>query len=166
MGPRLQERGVLSRDIPTSLAIGLLQWGRAYKSAELMPIKCIAIPGFDASMGPRLQERGVSSHATSRFKSGLASMGPRLQERGVRLCARCNRVTNQRFNGAALTRARSFGDPAQQLAPRRALQWGRAYKSAEFVEKERILVTARSASMGPRLQERGVKVSLRSSRCR
>ena len=64
-------------------------------------------------------------------------MGPRLQERGV---------------------------PNEYLHPPEGfdrLQWGRAYKSAEFGPSMVDVCGRQGASMGPRLQERGVEFTLR-----
>ncbi len=107
-------------------------------------------------------------------------MGPRLQERGVQSGqTRMNRHEKS-FNGAALTRARSFAPESISTTRRlllqwgrayksaeldtslgretlrRQLQWGRAYKSAEFPKRAANAASAAIASMGPRLQERGV----------
>ena len=133
-------------------------------------------------MGPRLQERGVSLQRERPALKILASMGPRLQERGVRRRTHGLRSGCRGFNGAALTRARSFPGIVSGLACLTLLQWGRAYKSAElgavssaasiafWLQWGRAYKSAElhlwdhskfrflSASMGPRLQERGVLV--------
>ena len=205
MGPRLQERGVgcslicSVRDWPgfngaaltrarscetrrsLGIFVGLLQWGRAYKSAEFAVTGSKPVSSRTASMGPRLQERGVDNNPMEVCKrlSGFngaaltrarsypqksasppekkdASMGPRLQERGVLAAVGTVIAGSSCFNGAALTRARSYGQTTTSAQPHIALQWGRAYKSAEL---ENFKVKASPnflASMGPRLQERGV----------
>ena len=91
---------------------------------------------LNASMGPRLQERGVFRDSIDQTTPNAASMGPRLQERGVRSIR---------------------GGFHQQIV---RLQWGRAYKSAEFDTPTDILDSPFPASMGPRLQERGVSFSI------
>ena len=64
----------------------------------------------DASMGPRLQERGVNEDSWRTPFHPAASMGPRLQERGVKKVIKLFQKMILGFNGAALTRARSWGD--------------------------------------------------------
>ena len=60
-------------------------------------------------------------------------MGPRLQERGVTFFPRLPASAGARFNGAALTRARSLQPCWLQRKLPDGLQWGRAYKSAELL---------------------------------
>ena len=181
MGPRLQERGVfllgsiicVPRDgfngaaltrarssrnnMSYHVTLIKLQWGRAYKSAELTDITQGGYRALNASMGPRLQERGVSfkllkpagkmngfnGAALTRARSSqavqalavcasIASMGPRLQERGVRAKRSDREAQNPCFNGAALTRARSCPRSCPLVNRYQVLQWGRAYKSAEL----------------------------------
>ena len=85
----------------------MLQWGRAWSSAESSKSPARYLDGSTASMGPRLVERGKSRGAKgSAPQIGNASMGPRLVERG--------KAQDQAF-------AQSY----------RALQWGRAWSSAE-----------------------------------
>ena len=134
-------------------------------------------------MGPRLQERGVCRTVTrATFPDGGFNGAALTRARSCRLYLRhptqilsfngaaltrarswrhnaSARRWQTRFNGAALTRARS-SEPAGLLPPPLgALQWGRAYKSAEFEERMPLLVEREIASMGPRLQERGVTPS-------
>jgi len=108
----------------------LLQWGRAFSSAE------INIGGWcdkihhGASMGPRFFKRGNwVMDFISQF--GLkASMGPRFFKRGNRSnCCSCNYRIHC-FNGAALFQARK-------------LSWGAG------------VAWWRDASMGPRFFKRG-----------
>ncbi len=156
MGPRLQERGVwrfggfgglsrqalqwgrayksaeLSAQSPEVARATTLQWGRAYKSAELNRQMRVSPRTLIASMGPRLQERGVTWIRHTHCHSENASMGPRLQERGVQLRDMPDADSDGSFNGAALTRARSLLGQYSLNAYLVTLQWGRAYKSAEF----------------------------------
>ena len=205
MGPRLQERGVSASAGEAKRQQHQLQWGRAYKSAELdnypagdvtggksfngaaltrARSSCWLTPasGFDNSFNGAALTRARSSEdfQISRRPSDAASMGPRLQERGVQCAIQCFPGDGICFNGAALTRARSYsiGANAYTLGGRlqwgrayksaefcpsrsprhwqRGLQWGRAYKSAEFDAEGTVMSLCCCASMGPRLQERGV----------
>ncbi len=58
MGPRFFKRGNLTGQV---LALGIdkmLQWGRAFSSAEIVPrVPTLSVAGF-ASMGPRFFKRG------------------------------------------------------------------------------------------------------------
>ena len=73
-------------------------------------------------------------------------MGPRLQERGVGASGESGERRERSFNGAALTRARSYPFGRVNTFPAPQLQWGRAYKSAELGSGER------RAESGERLQ--------------
>ncbi len=133
MGPRLQERGVLEILAEPKITAESLQWGRAYKSAELKEYSENEISSFHGFNGAALTRARSSVRVHGRGQAaGLASMGPRLQERGVS------------FSVAFLP---EFAEE---------LQWGRAYKSAEFPLRRSQGFSGFSASMGPRLQERGV----------
>ena len=208
MGPRLQERGVQLDCFPIGLfsfrfngaaltrarsytsgsvlkpAGKVLQWGRAYKSAEFKKRKPLQKTGVNASMGPRLQERGVRPFERDFGLQLLCFNGAALTR--ARSC--CGATASPNFwccfNGAALTRARSYHRCIGETQEAHPLQWGRAYKSAEFIGAHKLfdtdlgfngaaLTRARSfqqwherglsstfASMGPRLQERGVPASL------
>ena len=85
-----------------------LQWGRAYKSAEFRNLLGIHVRIPSASMGPRLQERGVQQPHFNCYEKMFS------------------------FNGAALTRARSYSRRLIEAEQEEKLQWGRAYKSAEL----------------------------------
>ncbi len=140
MGPRLQERGVSAVFSFFHSAVSSLQWGRAYKSAEFRLRLVSDSHGHRASMGPRLQERGVSTKTTLRSNplSGLQ--------------------WGRAYKSAELRSSEASPDM------QRMLQWGRAYKSAELVGIVSLIALGRLASMGPRLQERGV-VNLGSVDC-
>ena len=116
----------------TQTISGKLQWGRAYKSAELQLSRRRCNRREELQWGRAYKSaefRGLSAYP--RLVS-CASMGPRLQERGVlRLQQRKLRIKH-RFNGAALTRARSSLFVRRRISVPRWLQWGRAYKSAEL----------------------------------
>ncbi len=109
MGPRLQERGVACSRSGHPLAHRLLQWGRAYKSAELDAAYAACRALDDASMGPRLQERGV------RGVRGRVEWAQAWLQWG-----RAYKSAEFAQAGALPSRSSSW------------LQWGRAYKSAEF----------------------------------
>ncbi len=158
-----------------------LQWGRAYKSAELRnQVPNFVLTGM-ASMGPRLQERGVrfprrrygrhmlrfNGAALTRARSSKdsenkeaeekeASMGPRLQERGVFSVLANPLLASSSFNGAALTRARSsvYGFQSQRFS--RCFNGAALTRARSSFFVTLPLSAIQSASMGPRLQERGV----------
>ena len=107
-------------------------------------------------MGPRLQERGLILEKIVISSCRLPSMGPRLQERGLPLGVRATSALGKAFNGAALTRARTYRWETTGHRWEDNLQWGRAYKSADLVVSHRWPVKKMEPSMGPRLQERGL----------
>ena len=135
----------------------MLQWGRAYKSAELLHHPNDILRSWEGFNGAALT-RARSSNPQLLFQfetmklqwgrayksaelrdaevpaiySGRASMGPRLQERGVRFPLFLPPIPLSSFNGAALTRARSSRSMGLILRLLHMLQWGRAYKSAEL----------------------------------
>ena len=132
-----------------------LQWGRAYKSAELLPPE-IFWPWESCFNGAALT-RARSFTATPNTAKLM-----RLLQWG------------RAYKSAELSAAGSDPPPAFQLQWGRAyksaefadffstflcpfwLQWGRAYKSAEFWRGKPTDIWQPAASMGPRLQERGV----------
>ena len=141
MGPRLQERGVRFRACVSGWGLAELQWGRAYKSAELGSWKPLS------RHPPPLQWGRAYKSAELRPQ---ASFVP---------------PAKIRFNGAALTRARSLTNQHNSLRDEEKLQWGRAYKSAELERKRRYelrdkrfngaaLTRARSLSFSEKRRER------------
>ncbi len=190
MGPRLQERGVLTLRLPRQqpqksfngaaltrarsyvirnsylLRVYRLQWGRAYKSAELRPPRngTLGLRSSRLQWGRAYKSAEFPGDAREAGVKRPASMGPRLQERGVRSTRSTIRGKEVRFNGAALTRARSLLSGNTPFLSNSMLQWGRAYKSAELIARESLRPLPALASMGPRLQERGVRRTRRRSR--
>ena len=132
MGPRLQERGVGYQESQELPKLRQLQWGRAYKSAEfLAPVEASA-QGETLQWGRAYKSAELAGGDCQQSRETPASMGPRLQERGVSSRDGHIRPSSWSFNGAALTRARSYSNLRMPTKPRWALQWGRAYKSAEL----------------------------------
>ena len=130
MGPRSEERGNSSSDIPHPCRSTRFN-GAALRGARKQALRrSYRFGQTHASMGPRSEERGNTGRRavwmglSSRFngaalrgarKLGLshslcclryASMGPRSEERGNRLGSRCPGRRRARFNGAALRGAR------------------------------------------------------------
>ena len=116
-----------------SLPAGLmLQWGRAYKSAEFQhDLKCNRLLA-ELQWGRAYKSAELARQARQAVVAEVASMGPRLQERGVEVSPSLQVKIAGGFNGAALTRARSFRELKTLTNFRGGLQWGRAYKSAEL----------------------------------
>ena len=159
MGPRLQERGVRAYRACRTCRTCSFNGAALTRARSSLNPPPYAPPVCVASMGPRLQERGVRALEMKPDYPALASMGPRLQERGVKGRIKQCGMPMVSFNGAALTRARSCRLSDQRNRFQASLQWGRAYKSAELIfwfARHRLRLRA---SMGPRLQERGVKAA-------
>ena len=177
-GPRSRERGVrnLRR---TSPAVSRLQRGRALASAESCkstygqkhtsfngaalsrarspPSTAPPMPAFLASTGPRSRERGVEPNATP------PSCALVLLQRGRALASAESRVYGfprarpGRFNGAALSRARSL--PTTRWRPSAASAASTGPRSRErgvALGATATLVYIILASTGPRSRERGV----------
>ena len=82
-------------------------------------------------------------------------MGPRLQERGVTNSKKLI-LSAVRLQWGRAYKSAEFGSIWEPKFYGAKLQWGRAYKSAEFHLAKYYVSWAAYASMGPRLQERGV----------
>ena len=135
---RAYKSAELSCPTPPPPIYAPLQWGRAYKSAEFRHPPRKPTRRQSASMGPRLQERGVSAETLMPINSLIMLQWGRA------------------YKSAELSAAPAKGSAAP------ALQWGRAYKSAELEMQVIKLVLQRKASMGPRLQERGVSLIMQA----
>ena len=86
---------------------GVLQWGRAYKSAEFALARRVFGTDPKLQWGRAYKSAEFSLLDGGGGENGAASMGPRLQERGVRRSGGEASLLDGGFNGAALTRARS-----------------------------------------------------------
>ncbi len=160
MGPRSEERGEGVPRFPGNRRRPRASMGpRSEERGEGAGIFA-ELASKPASMGPRSEERGELDFRYSPKSALVASMGPRSEERGERPVARLeNRGRCERFNGAALRGARRenrrprprrwrscFNGAALRGARRgwhvdgaercaNALQWGRAPRSAESLER-------------------------------
>ena len=131
MGPRSFERGdILVPDLITD-SVPLLQWGRALSSAETLRTTH-AWPGWLAlQWGRALSSAETPSGPSNGTCLFLASMGPRSFERGDWRGPGGAHGARQRFNGAALFRARRHLFRCSFASGDTGLQWGRALSSAE-----------------------------------
>jgi len=84
-------------------------------------------------------------------------MGPRFFKRGNKIVDFQIVESLISFNGAALFQARKYETIDITSEVIRALQWGRAFSSAEMRPLSRIMTRIASASMGPRFFKRGNK---------
>ncbi len=108
MGPRFLQRGNAIHGAIDGAQELLLQWGRAFYSAEIYRIQrqraVLRLP----SMGPRFLQRGNRLLALEERAQSPPSMGPRFLQRG-----------NSHYLVTPLSRSYR-------------LQWGRAFYSAEI----------------------------------
>ena len=154
MGPRFRKRGnidVAARSISTGSCFNgaalsearkpenqtmtypetLLQWGRAFGSAETRAHAQEPRRRHRASMGPRFRKRGNLGFGSGTALDPIASMGPRFRKRGNSpWCWRWVCMTFWLQWGRAFGSAETM-TPEELAALQKALQWGRAFGSAE-----------------------------------
>ena len=131
MGPRF---GSAETRAPqsTMTTLHLLQWGRAFGSAETATRRRRDARIYRASMGPRFRKRGnMERRLEEGAGGGFASMGPRFRKRG-----------------------NTFPAP-RRIARVLVLRWGRAFGSAKLMASDFASYTCHRASMGPRFRKRG-----------
>ena len=178
MGPRLGGRGRSSRR--SVVGVGLLaSMGPRLGGRGRFDCTAEHALGFLASMGPRLGGRGRAPRRLWAAPSpSPASMGPRLGGRGRPARWAADRVSQDRFNGAAAWWPRKEAARVALPGVEYALQWGRGLVAAEGrtsagsrcpapgfngaaawwprkVTSPRLREELSAASMGPRLGGRG-----------
>ena len=132
MGPRFRKRGNELNWFYSALPTVLLQWGRAFGSAETLVDCLLLTPDLYASMGPRFRKRG-------NFAAFIAAAPPELQLQW----------------GRAFGSAETLREVLPLAVAHESLQWGRAFGSAETGLGFLALLQPAPASMGPRFRKRG-----------